>query len=438
MQLPEPHPVDHRLSLDHAVNALKAAAEPTRMRILLLLASAELNVKDLTRILGQSQPRLSRHLKLLVEAGLISRFREGNWVFFQLADHGSGFATAGMAPSMGLAASKGAGATTGAGPVPATSNDLGLNGGLNGGLDVGKAGPRWRLSDLIRAMVDPTDPELMRDAVRAAQVKREREAEAQAYFQRHAAEWDRTRSAFVNGGEVDRAMARALGPGPFPFFVDLGTGTGGVLAAMAERYTRGVGFDVNHSMLAYARSNLERAGITHAQVRHGDLYRLELGDACADVVVMHQVLHFLNDPGQALAEAARILKPRGHLLVVDFAPHDHEELREKLAHVRLGFSDEAIRELLHGVGIESNPCTVLAPPKNAKSPLVVSLWHGRKEAEAPLEASRLSSPRKPGSVEVLAATGLDAIPAEGAFEKALEGTAAAPPVFTEALQEDRS
>jgi ubiquinone/menaquinone biosynthesis C-methylase UbiE/DNA-binding transcriptional ArsR family regulator len=310
------------LSASDLVAALKAAAEPTRLRILVLLANAELNVKDLTQILGQSQPRISRHLKLLVEAGLIERFRDGSWVYFHVSDR-------------------------------TESGRLAL--GLARGVDVDEA-------------------ELRRDRERCFALKREREAEAQSYFAAHAADWGRIRSLHVAEHEVEEAMLTALGPGPFRLLLDLGTGTGRTLELFAGRYERGLGLDVNQAMLAYAEGTIARAKLGNAQVRHGDIYHLALPDACADAVVVHQVLHFLPEPGLAIREAARVTAPGGKLLIVDFAPHDHEFLREEHAHKRLGFSDQQIGQWLADAGLKPKSSRQFAPPPGDRAGLTVTLW----------------------------------------------------------------
>ncbi|HEU0157798.1 MAG TPA: metalloregulator ArsR/SmtB family transcription factor, partial [Hyphomicrobiaceae bacterium] len=255
------------LSQQMCVNVLKAMAEPTRLRVLALLAYGELNVKDLTRVLGQSQPRISRHLKLLCEAGLVERAPEGSWVYFRLSEQpmGSG------------------------------------------------------LPHLVLSEVDANDPVLLRDRARAEALRAEREAIAQAYFQAHAKEWDTIRALHVAEASVEAAIAAALEGEPLGFLIDLGTGTGRMLELLAARYRRGLGIDRSPAMLAYARAKLERAKLAHAQVRQGDIYDLPLGDGLADVVLMHQVMHFLGDPPQAIREAARVLRPGGRLLIVDFA-----------------------------------------------------------------------------------------------------------------------
>jgi ubiquinone/menaquinone biosynthesis C-methylase UbiE len=321
---------DPSLSRTQSLSALRAAGEATRLRILALLAKDELNVKDLTQILGQSQPRISRHLKLMAEAGLITRFREGSWVFFRLAESG-GEATLGRA---------------------------------------------------IVASLDSSDPILARDHARAVAVQKARAEAAQAYFRAHAKEWDKIRTLHVAEAQVEAAIAESLGEGPFELLVDLGTGTGRMLELFAPRAKRSLGFDLSHDMLAYARMKLERSGLNQAQARHGDLYNVPLPDGAADAVLLHQVLHFLDDPAAAVAEAARLLAPGGKLLVVDFAPHELEFLREQSAHRRLGFARDQLDRWLKDAGLDVERSRDLAPPASTAYKLTVSLWLAAKPASA--------------------------------------------------------
>jgi ArsR family transcriptional regulator len=288
---------------------------------LALLAHGELNVKDLTRVLGQSQPRISRHLKLLCEAGLLERAPEGSWVYFRLSEQpmGSG------------------------------------------------------LPHLVLNAVDANDPVFLRDRARAEALRAEREAIAQAYFQAHAKEWDTIRALHVAEASVEAAIAAALDGEPLGFVIDLGTGTGRMLELLAARYRRGLGIDRSPAMLAYARAKLERARLAHAQVRQGDIYDLPLGDGGADVVLMHQVMHFLGDPPQAIREAARVLRPGGRLLIVDFAPHELEYLRDQFAHERLGFSAAQVAQWLGECGLDLVEHRDLAPPAPGAQ-LTVSIW----------------------------------------------------------------
>lgn len=310
------------------LSMLRAAAEPTRLRVLALLTSGELSVKDLTRILNQSQPRISRHLKLLAEAGLVERLRDGSWAYYQLVERG----------------------------------------------DAGQ---------LLRSLLgsaDPLDPVFERDRGRADTVKREREAVAQTYFQTNAAHWDRIRSFHVTESVVEAEVCRSLGGGSFSLLVDLGTGTGRMLELLAGRYERGIGLDINHTMLAYARSKIEAAGIRGASVRHGDLYEVTLADASADAVIMHQVLHFLTEPAQAIREAGRILAPGGRLIIVDFAPHNMELLRDTFAHERLGFSSSQMEQWLAEAGLDLETAHDLAPAEAHEHKLTVSVWTAVRKA----------------------------------------------------------
>lgn len=328
------------------VIALKAVAEPTRLRILVLLAVGELNVKDLTQILGQSQPRISRHLKLLTEAGLIERHREGSWAYFHIADR----------------------------------SDSG------------------RLVRRVLEHVELEDAIVRRDRGRAETLKREREAAAQDYFRLHAGEWDRIRTLHVAEDEVEAAMLSALGTGPFRLLLDLGTGTGRILELFRDRYERGLGIDVSQAMLAYARSKLSATGLTHAQLRHGDIYNLSLADGSADAVVMHQVLHFLSEPARAIAEAARVLSPGGRLLIVDFAPHELEFLRDKHAHDRLGFAVAQVNEWIGEAGLRPLAARDLEPPPSGgDQKLTVSVWLAERQGLA--VATKKKSDKETETVE---------------------------------------
>jgi ubiquinone/menaquinone biosynthesis C-methylase UbiE/DNA-binding transcriptional ArsR family regulator len=317
------HHAGHQLAFPALTATLKAAAEATRLRILTLLAETELTVSDLTEILRQSQPRLSRHLRLLAEAGLVERFREGSWAFFRLGEHGSA-------------------------------------------------------ADIARTLItrlDANDPIIARDRERLAAVRSARAAAAQTYFRGHAAEWDRIRKLHVADAAVEEAVRAALADKPIRALLDLGTGTGRMLELFAPEIERGIGLDLSLDMLALARERLDRAGLKHCNVRHGDIYDLALPRDSFDVVIIHQVLHFLDDSARAIREAARVLRPGGRLLVIDFAPHDLEFLREQHAHRRLGFAAEAVTQWLEAAGLDVMRQQTLPPGPEGK--IAVSLWLAR-------------------------------------------------------------
>lgn len=310
------------LSLDQAVNLLRAAGEPTRLRLLLLLAESDLTVSDLTEILGQSQPRISRHLKLLSEAGLLERYQEGAWVYYRLVDQGVG-------------------------------------------------------SGIVHTLVqqvDVKDSQLARDNERLGRIKGRREQQAAEYFSKNASDWDKIRSLHVDEAQVEAAMLALAGEDKVGSMLDLGTGTGRILELFGELYEKGTGIDASRDMLSVARSRLDKAGLSRVQTRQGDLYLLPTQAEAYDLVTIHQVLHYLDDPAAALREAAKAIMPGGRLLIVDFAPHDLDFLREQNAHIRLGFSDEQIRDWLRDAGMEPVSTKYLEPKQKGGDTLTVCLW----------------------------------------------------------------
>jgi len=315
------HPSRPELPFTTLTAALRAAGEPTRLRILSLLSEAELTVTDLVEILRQSQPRISRHLKLLVSAGLVQRFREGSWAYFRLAERG-------------IAA------------------------------------------DLI-APLDPLDINVVRDQERLAAVRAARAAAAQAYFRRHAAEWDRIRNLHVADEAVEGAIRAALADKPFRSLLDLGTGTGRMLEMFGPDIEHGLGLDLSPEMLALARARLDRARLKHCSVRQGDIYDIAMPPDAFDVVIVHQVLHFLDDSARAVQEAARMLRPGGRLLIVDFAPHNLDFLRDEQEHRRLGFGAEAVAHWIEAAGLEMRLQRSLPPEEGSGREIGVSLWLGQ-------------------------------------------------------------
>jgi ubiquinone/menaquinone biosynthesis C-methylase UbiE len=314
------------LSSEQLVEVLRAAGEPTRLRILALLAHEELSVLELGRILDQSQPRVSRHLKLLAEAGLVERFPDGAWVFYRLAADGYGRTFVEQALSL----------------------------------------------------VDPADPGALSDVGRLSAVRAERSDAATAYFSRNAARWDEIRSLYIDEAEVEAAVQAAAGPGPFSRLVDLGAGTGRMLTLLGGRAESAVGLDLSQQMLNIARAEVAKAGLGSCELRHGDIFATRLPDGAGDLVTVHQVLHYLGDPAAAVAEAARLTAPGGKLVIVDFAPHELEFLREQHQHRRLGFSDEEMIRWLAAGGLDCLEPLALAPTREGG--LTVKIWTARRAA----------------------------------------------------------
>jgi len=314
------------VSSQAVLSALRAAAEPTRLRILALLSRAELTVTELTRILDQSQPRVSRHLKLMCDAGLLRRTQEGSWVFYRVAEEHTGGRTA-------------------------------------------------------RALLDLLEREqagTARDLDRLQLIKAEHVEEAARYFRDNAAKWDVIRGLYLASDAVERALLDAVGDTARDL-LDVGTGTGQVLRLLGTRVNRALGVDASREMLAVARANLESANLVHCQVRQGDIMALPVDDACMDVVTVHHVLHFLDDPARAIREAARTLRPAARILIVDFAPHTAEVLRSDHAHRRLGFADDEIQAWCRQAGLERFEVQRFdAAASIGDRPLAVCLWTARR------------------------------------------------------------
>jgi ubiquinone/menaquinone biosynthesis C-methylase UbiE len=317
--------VSSNLALEPALAALNAAGEETRLRLLVLLSESELTVSEVVAILGQSQPRVSRHLKLLVEAAVVERRREGAWAFFRLA----------------------------------------------------ASGPAGSLARCVIDRLDMNDPVLAADRARLEEVRRARAETAARYFAVHAEEWNDIRSLHVPEAQVEAAIREAVGDAPIRQLLDLGAGSGRMLELFAPQAERAIGVDLSSAMLGVARGRLEQAGARNVQLRQGDLYALPVARNSCDLAIMHQVLHYLDDPARALREAARSLSPGGRLIVVDFAPHNEESLRERHAHRRLGFSSREVSDLLAQAGLDVTLQRDLAPSNDDTAKLTVSLWLAR-------------------------------------------------------------
>jgi ubiquinone/menaquinone biosynthesis C-methylase UbiE len=302
----------------------QALADPSRLRLLALLREMELTVGELAHVLGQSQPRVSRHLKILADARLIRRRKEGSWVFLELGPPEL------VEPLFGLVAAAGDGEAA---------------------------------------------RQFAADRARLAAVRADRAEAAARYFAAHAAEWDQIRSLHIAESEVEAAIREAVGDGALGRLVDIGTGTGRMIELFGSQAEQSIGIDRSTEMLRLARVKLEAAGIQAVSLRQGDMYALPLADGSADVVLLHQVLHYAVSPAAAIAEGARLLAPRGRLLVIDFAPHEREELRDSAQHARLGFADESVVGWMEEAGLAGRVVRHLEGGE-----LTVTLWAGIRPA----------------------------------------------------------
>ncbi|MCB1969457.1 MAG: metalloregulator ArsR/SmtB family transcription factor [Geminicoccaceae bacterium] len=316
---------DTPFSLDQLLAGLRAAGEESRLRLLAICAQGEWTVSELCQVMGQSQPRISRHLKLLAEAGLLERFREGSWVFYRRAQSGAG----------------------------------------------------GRVARSLCRLLPEGDELLVQDRQRLAAIRATRREEAARYFSSRAESWDHDADLTIDVARVEAALGRIFSERRCDRLLDVGTGTGRVLQILAGQITTGLGIDSSHDMLRVARANLDRLEARNCQVRHGDMYALPVRDRSVNGVTLHQVLHFADDPFAALSEAARVLQPDGRLVVIDLARHDAEWLRSEKAHRRLGFSDDEMAAWFDELGIEMAPPIVIDGSK-----FTTCVWIGRLPDDA--------------------------------------------------------
>lgn len=318
--------------MEDLIQALKAAGEPTRLRILAVLAEGELTVSELCQVLGQSQPRVSRHLKLLCEAGLLVRQAQGTSAYFGPARRGEG----------------------------------------------------REVFDAILPLVAADDSALGRDLGRLAKIRADRAQVAAEYFEGIASSWDQMRDLHVADADVEAAMVEALGGRQVDDLLDIGTGTGRVLEVFADRIKHGLGIDLSQQMLNLARTRLQQQGLSHCSVRHGNVYDLDLDPGSIDVAVLHHVLHFLDDPAAAVAQAAQSLRPDGVLLIADFAPHSYENMREDHAHRRLGFTDDEVAHWCEEAGlVDIEASHLVGRADSDQEALTVTLWVAIQHKDAP-------------------------------------------------------
>lgn len=313
---------------DTYLDMLRACGEATRLRVLALLSRGELSVGEMVQALGQSQPRLSHHLKILAQAGIVERLPEGAWVFYRWA----------------------------------------------------QSGPARRLLDHLFDELDLESPDLVEDRQQLDAIRAHRQATASAHFDELAKDWDRVRALHSPNEAIEAELLALVAGRRFESMVDIGTGTGRLLSIFAPQVGDAEGLDFSHDMLTVARAMIAREGLSHVRVRHGEAETLPYEDGSKDLVTIHQVLHFLDDPELAIAEIARILKPGGTVLMVDFAPHSLEFLRDQHGHRRLGIQPERLAQWSSDYGLELEAPRTLAAP--AETGLTVMICRATKFVHA--------------------------------------------------------
>jgi len=291
------------------------------LRLLALLARGELSVKDLTDILGQSQPRVSRHLKLLAEAGLVVRNAEGAWAYYRIADPGE----------------------------------------------------ERELVGVLLGAIEQNEGILKIDKKALEHIQSEHQNQADKYFSKVAQNWDSLRKLHVPEAAVENAILRVVGQKKVKRLLDLGSGTGRMLELLRHNYEYGTGIDLSREMLGVARAKLAASQINNAQVRLGDILKFDGGEQKDDLIILHQVLHYFNDPGQVLLKAGGQLATNGRILVVDFAPHNLEFLRENDAHRRLGLSEQQMAAWAKSADLQVEVFENFENQQGAKG-LTVCLW----------------------------------------------------------------
>ena len=331
--------------MESVLDPLKAVAEPTRLRILAVLSRTELTVNELCTVLGQSQPRVSRHLKLMCDAGLLVRHSEGTSAFFRPRSSGTGSAVAAA----------------------------------------------------VLPLIDHDDPVVVRDFERLAAVRAERAAVAASYFEAVARNWDEMRDLHVSDAVVEEALLGATDHMTITDLIDIGTGTGRMLEIFSDRIARGLGIDLSREMLNLARTHLDELGLTHCAVRYGNVYDLDVEPGSIDLAILHHVLHFLDDPRGAVVEASRTLRANGQLLIVDFAPHDVETLRSEFAHRRLGFNNAEVTAWCDAADLDVVTTSNFLPGSSTQPALGVALWVATKRQYLDIDLTTFDGHARPAT-----------------------------------------
>ena len=278
------------------IDTFKALADPCRARLTAVLLSGEFTVQELTRIMGMGQSRVSRHLKILTEAGVLSVKRQGTWSYYRAGEESTFFS----------------------GIRPAFEREL---------------------SSL---------PERCRDLAAVSKVLEERRRRSQEFFDCHARQWDDLARTLLPVPEYRQRLLQLVPEGAS--VLEIGIGTGGLLTELTSRASRVIGVDHSPAMLEEARRRLNDRGIGGIELRLGEMSHLPLSDASVGCVVANMVLHHAADPPAVLAEIRRVLAPGGTLLLADLARHERESAREQLADQWLGFEDNELTEWLRRAG----------------------------------------------------------------------------------------
>ena len=308
--------------MEKVLSMLKATSESSRLRLLILCASGEFTVSDLMQIIGQSQPGVSRNLKILCDAGLLRRIRQGSWVFYRSVTKGA----------------------------------------------------EAEFVHYLTTVMPATDPTIQLDRQRLLELKNERLRAAAQYFEKTAAEWDSIRTLHVEDLDIERTLKTRVLEAKPRTLLDIGTGTGRILEILGPYVEDAEGVDFSHEMLTVARANLDKPSLRHCRVRHSNMYQLPYQDRSFHFITIHHVLHFAHQPQQVLKEAARVLRTQGQMVIVDFASHVREELRTKFKHQRLGFSNDEMEGWLHKIGLSIQP-----PTKFTGESLAVMIWTGIRD-----------------------------------------------------------
>lgn len=322
---------------------IRALDDQTRLRIVRLLATMELAVGELAQVLGQSQPRVSRHVAILVDAGLVERRPEGAWVFLRQSARCGAAIAQGVAHLLSVAEEE----------------------------------------DAAFAIICAEDRRHL------AAIRASRDKNAADYFSRHAGEWDRLRALLAPADAVEEALAAALEGEEVGELLDIGTGTGRIAELLEPSAQSVVGLDKSPEMLRIARARLDDIAQGRVELVQADFSNLPFADARFDTVVFHQVLHYASEPDFALAEAARVCRPGGRIAIVDLAAHDREELRRAHAHARLGFDNAQMNAMLarHGFAtertsmIEGGELAVMVWTARRKDTTVARIGKGRARKE---------------------------------------------------------